>query len=46
MEEVTMNGGTPVALSKGSAGLETQVGNVPATVSGAAIATGGVEGGN
>ena len=46
MEEVTLTGGTPVALSKGSAGLETQVGNVPATVSGAAIATGGVEGGN
>ena len=41
-----MTGGTPVVASNGSAGLETQVGNVPTTVSGAAIATGGVDGGN
>ena len=43
---MTLTGGTPVVASNGSAGLETQVGNVPTTVSGAAIATGGVDGGN
>lgn len=46
METVTLDGGTPVVASNGSAGLQTQVGNVPTTVSGAAQATGGVDGGN
>ncbi len=45
MEQVTVTTESPVT-SKGTAGLETQVGNQPTTVSGAAAATGGVEGGN
>lgn len=37
---------TPIAPSKGTAGLQDQVGNQPTTVSGAAIATGGVDAGH
>ena len=46
MEEVTLTGGTPTVASKGSAGLDSQVGNQPTTVSGAAVATGGVDAGH
>lgn len=46
MEEVVLNGGTPQVLANGSAGLQTQAGNQPTTVSGAAELTGGVNGGN
>lgn len=45
MEQVTVTTETP-AVGTGSAGLQTQVGNQPTTVSGAAAATGGVDGGN
>ena len=46
MEEVTLTGGTPTVASKGSAGLDSQVGNQPTTVSGAAVATGGLDAGH
>jgi len=46
MEEVQLTGMTPNVASNGSAGLQTQAGNQPTTVSGAAAATGGVNGGN
>ena len=46
MEEVTLTGGTPQATGTGSAGLQSQAGNQPVTVSGAAKLTGGVNGGN
>ena len=46
MEEVSLTGGTPNVVSAGTAGLNTQAGNQPTTVSGAAQATGGVDGGN
>lgn len=45
MEKVELTKEAPV-VSKGSAGLDTQVGNQPTTVSGAAAASGGVNGGN
>lgn len=45
MKQVEFDGVSPVA-SAGSAGLNTQVGNQPTTVSGAADATGGLEAGN
>lgn len=45
MEKVTLTTESP-AVGTGSAGLQTQVGNQPATVSGAAAASGGVEAGN
>ncbi len=45
MEEVKLTTQNP-AVGTGTAGLETQVGNQPTTVSGAAAATGGVNGGN
>lgn len=35
MEEATMTGGTPQVASNGTAGLQTQAGNQPTTVSGA-----------
>lgn len=35
MEEVTLTGGTPQVASNGSAGLQSQAGNQPTTVSGA-----------
>lgn len=44
-EVVDLTGQAPVA-GAGSVGLETQVGGAPATVSGAALATGGVSAGN
>jgi hypothetical protein len=40
--DVAAAGATPIELTKGTAGLQTQVGNQPTTVSGAAEATGGV----
>lgn len=43
---MTTTGYTPNVVSQGSAGLQTQAGNQPTTVSGAAEATGGVGGGN
>lgn len=55
MEQVTPMGNstdftaanaTPNVASSGTAGLNTQAGNQPTTVSGAAAATGGVDGGN
>lgn len=46
MEEVTLTGGTPQATGTGSAGLQSQAGNQPTTVSGAAELTGGINGGN
>lgn len=46
MEQVELTGMTPNVVSNGSAGLQTQAGNQPTTVSGAAEATGGVNGGN
>lgn len=45
MEQVTLTTDNP-AVAKGTAGLDTQVGNQPTTVSGAAAASGGVAGGN
>lgn len=45
MEQVTLTTETP-AVGTGSAGLQTQVGNQPTTVSGAAAASGGVGAGN
>ncbi len=45
MEQVTVTTENP-AVAKGTAGLETQVGNQPTTVSGAAGASGGIEAGN
>lgn len=45
MEEVKTDFVTPVA-GNGTAGLQSQAGNQPATVSGAAVLTGGVNGGN
>ena len=45
MEQVTLTTETP-AVATGSAGLETQVGNQPTTVSGAAAVSDGVNGGN
>ncbi|MBQ2491630.1 MAG: hypothetical protein II539_08060 [Muribaculaceae bacterium] len=46
MEQVTLTGGTPTVASKGSAGLDSQVGNQPTTVTGAAVATGGIDAGH
>ena len=46
MEEMTLTGGTPNVATNGTAGLQTQVGNNPTTVSAAAKATGGVDAGN
>jgi len=54
MEQVTLAGGTvaaptngtPIVPTNGTAGIQDQVGNQPATVSGAAMASGGVNGGN
>ena len=46
MEQVVLTGGTPTVPSNGTAGLQDIVGNQPATVTGAAEATGGVNGGN
>lgn len=45
MEQVTLTTENP-AVATGSAGLQTQVGNQPTTVSGAAAASGGIEAGN
>lgn len=45
MEQVELNGMSP-AVGTGSAGLQTQVGNQPTTVSGAAEASGGIGAGN
>jgi hypothetical protein len=45
MEKVTLTTENP-AVGIGSAGLESQVGNQPTTVSGAAAASGGVDAGN
>lgn len=45
MEQVTPTSENP-AVGTGTAGIESQVGNQPTTVSGAAAATGGVNGGN
>ena len=43
MEEVLdKSGATPIVPSNGTAGLQSQVGNQPTTVSGAAEAEGGV----
>lgn len=44
-EEVSVATGT-VAVGTGTAGLQTQAGGAPATVSSAAEATGGIDGGN
>lgn len=44
--DLSSAGATPIVASKGTAGLDTQVGNQPTSVSGAASATGGVSGGN
>lgn len=46
MEQVALTGYTPNVASNGTAGLQTQAGNQPTTVSGAAEATGGVSGAN
>ena len=46
MEQVNLTGGTPQATGTGTAGLQSQAGNQPTTVSGAAELTGGVNGGN
>ena len=46
MEQVALEGYTPNVASKGTAGLDSQAGNQPTTVSGAAEATGGVSGAN
>ena len=46
METVQTTGMTPSVASNGTAGLQTQAGNQPTTVSGAAEVTGGVNGGN
>lgn len=45
MEEVRVTTESP-AVAQGTAGINSQVGNQPTTVSGAAAATGGVDGGN
>ena len=37
MEQVTLTGGTPQVASNGTAGLQTQAGNQPTTVSGAQV---------
>lgn len=44
--DASTNAATPIVATKGTAGIVDQVGNQPTTVSGAAIATGGVDGGN
>ena len=44
--DMTASNPTPIETSKGTAGLNSQVGNQPTTVSGAAEASGGVNGGN
>jgi len=46
MEQATLTNWTPVEPTNGSAGLKSQVGNQPTTVSGAAEATGGLEAGH
>lgn len=44
--DVNAANATPAAVGSGSAGLQSQAGNQPTTVSGAAMNTGGVDGGN
>ena len=46
MEQVKLTGGTPQATGTGTAGLQSQAGNQPTTVSAASELTGGVNGGN